>query len=220
MLQKRQREKTEKFPSPRLRELSHPLVMLNHEQKKVVIGLGNPGLTYSLTRHNVGFQVIDLYRTRVGTTNKAIVVAGSLVYQHRNILLVKPLSYMNESGTAVREVIAWSRRFEITLADCLIIYDDLDLQLSRMKILPQGGASGHRGMMSVIRALGTEKIPRLRIGIRPEEDRPQNLSDFVLERFTLKEWQIIFPVLERAADAIDLFGKSDINTVMNRFNLP
>lgn len=194
--------------------------MLNHEPKKVVIGLGNPGLEYSLTRHNVGFQVIDLYRTRAKIAKKAIVVAGSLVYQHQNILLVKPLSYMNESGTAVREVIAWLCRFEVTLADCLIVYDDLDLHLGRMKILPQGGAGGHKGMISVIRALGTKKIPRLRIGIRTGEDRPQNASDFVLERFTLEEWQRIFPVLDRAACAIDLFGKSDIDTVMNRFNLP
>lgn len=195
-------------------------MMLNHEPKKIVIGLGNPGLEYSLTRHNVGFQVIDLYRTRAGITKKAIVVAGSLVYQHQNILLVKPLSYMNESGTAVREIIAWSSRFEITLADCLIVYDDLDLQLSRMKILPQGGANRHKGMISVIRALGTKKIPRVRIGIRTGEDRPQNVSDFVLGQFTRKEWQKIFPVLDRTARAIDLFGKSDINTVMNRFNLP
>ncbi len=191
-----------------------------NEQKKVIIGLGNPGLEYNFTRHNVGFQVIDLYRTRAGIRMKAIVIAGSLVYQHQNILLVKPLSYMNESGTAVRGIITWANQFKVTPADCLIVYDDLDLQLSRMKILPQGGASGHQGMRSIIRALGTEKIPRLRIGIRTGEDRPPNAVNFVLGRFELEEWRKIFPVLERAACAIDLFGKSDINTVMNRFNLP
>ncbi len=181
---------------------------------KAVFGLGNPGLDYALTRHNVGFQVIDLYRRLNRLSAKGYLEEGGLVYREGDLLLVKPLSYMNESGPVVRGVLA---RYGIPTSDALIVHDDLDLPLGRMKIRPSGGAGTHKGVRSVIRALGTEEIPRLKVGIEVE-GRALPGREFVLERFSQDEWERILPVLERAAEAIALFREAEIEAVMERFN--
>ncbi|MGD9676484.1 MAG: aminoacyl-tRNA hydrolase, partial [Candidatus Bipolaricaulia bacterium] len=129
---------------------------------KAVFGLGNPGLEYALTRHNVGFEVIDLYRTLHRIRTKGRIVESALVYSWDDLLLVKPMTYMNESGAAVKGLL--SRR-AIDPADALVIYDDLDLPIGRIRLLAAGGPGSHRGMTSVIERVGTEAIPRLRIGI-------------------------------------------------------
>ncbi len=124
------------------------------------------------------------------------------------------MTYMNESGRAVREVV---ERFGLEPADILIVYDDLDIPLGRFRILPKGGPGTHKGMRSVLEALGSEEIPRLKIGIGVKE-RDQDAVNFVLSRFPEDEWKTIVPVLRRAAEAIELFRTETIETVMNRFN--
>ena len=181
---------------------------------KAVFGLGNPGVEYALSRHNVGFDIVDLYRKRHAPQLKARLIGSALVYKSRDLFLVKPMTYMNASGEAVRAVID---RFRIAYQDALIVYDDLDIPLGKMKILAAGGPGSHKGMMSVISALGSEEIPRLRVGIGGEE-RPRDQVDYVLGRFTGTEWEKIYPVLERSVEAIDEFRTEDINTVMTRFN--
>ena len=181
---------------------------------KAVFGLGNPGIEYAFTRHNVGFSVIDLYRKAYCHGEKGKILCSSLVYQTEDLLLIKPMTYMNASGEAVSAIID---RFKVALPDVLIIYDDLDLPLGRMRILPKGGAGTHKGMLSILEVLGTEAISRLRIGIGMES-RLQDTIDYVLGRFTPREWEELTPILERSGDAIEAFRTQDIDTVMTRFN--
>ena len=181
---------------------------------KAIFGLGNPGRAYALTRHNVGFEVIDLYRKMHRLRAKGRIESSALVYRRDDLLLVKPMTYMNESGAAVRGVLS---RHGIDPADALVLYDDLDLPLGRLRILGAGGAGSHNGMRSVLASLGTEGIPRLRIGIE-QEARNETGRDYVLSRFSPAEWEVVLPVLERAAEAIDTFAHAGIQTVMTRFN--
>ncbi len=181
---------------------------------KAVFGLGNPGIEYALTRHNVGFSVIDLYRKAHCHGEKGRILCSSLVYKTENLLLIKPMTYMNASGEAVSAIVD---RFKVALPDVLIIHDDLDLPLGRIRILPKGGAGTHKGMLSILEVLGTEAIPRLRIGIGMES-RLQDTIDYVLGRFMPHEWEELIPILERSVDAIEAFRSQDIDTVMTRFN--
>jgi len=181
---------------------------------KAVFGLGNPGLEYALTRHNVGFDVVDLYRKRHVPQLKARLIGSALVYKSRDLFLVKPMTYMNASGEAVKAVID---HFRIPCQDVLLVYDDLDIPLGEMKILAAGGPGSHKGMISVISTLGSEDIPRLRVGIGRER-RPQDQVDYVLGMFNDSEWKTISSVLDRCVEAIDIFRTQEINTVMTRFN--
>ena len=181
---------------------------------KAVFGLGNPGRAYVLTRHNVGFEAIDLYRKVHRLRRKGRIESSALVYSTGDLLLVKPMTFMNDSGAAVRGVLS---KYGVSLKDALIVYDDLDLPLGRTKILGAGGPGTHKGMTSVLEAVGTEEIPRLKIGIEVEE-RTETGSDFVLERFTPEEWARVLPALEIAVEAIDMFQRDGIEAVMTRFN--
>ena len=181
---------------------------------KAVFGLGNPGLPYTLTRHNIGFEVVDLYRKVHRTRKKGRIEGSALVYSIDDLLLVKPMTYMNESGQAVRAVL---KKHRVETADALIVYDDLDLVLGRIRILAAGGAGSHKGMQSVIRALGTEEIPRLRIGIETES-RDESGSDFVLDRFSKDEWSQVLPAVRSAVEAIDVFCGLGIDEAMTQFN--
>jgi len=181
---------------------------------KAVFGLGNPGLDYALTRHNVGFEAVDLYRKLHRARRKARIQHSSLVYRHRDLFLCKPMTFMNDSGRAVRGVLA---KYRIPAADALIVYDDLDLPLGRIKILSSGGAGSHNGMKSVLDALETEDVPRLRIGIEADT-RDQTGRDFVLDRFSPEEWTRVVPAIERAVEAISLYAHADIDAVMTRYN--
>jgi len=181
---------------------------------KAVFGLGNPGLAYVLTRHNVGFEVIDLYRKVHRLRRKGRIESSALVYSTGGLLLVKPMGFMNESGTAVRGVLS---KHSVSPADALIVHDDLDLPLGRMKLLGAGGPGTHKGVSSVLSALGTEEVPRLKIGIEIDE-RGEAGIDFVLDRFSPAERERVLPALECAVEAIDLFRTTDIHAVMTRYN--
>ncbi len=158
--------------------------------------------------------MIDLYREEYKLRGKGRITCSSIIYHHEGLLLVKPMTYMNESGRAVREVV---ERFGLDLSKILIVYDDLDLPLGRMRVLPKGGPGTHKGMRSVLDALGREDVPRLKIGIGVEKRDPDTVN-FVLSRFPEDEWRVIVPVLRRAAEAIEMFRTEAIEAVMNRFN--
>ena len=181
---------------------------------KAVFGLGNPGLPYALTRHNIGFEVVDLYRKVHRTRKKGRIEGSALVYSLDNLVLVKPMTYMNESGLAVRAAL---EKHHIEPSDAMIVYDDLDLVLGRIRILAAGGAGSHKGMKSIIQALGTEEIPRLRIGIETET-RQESGRDFVLDRFSKDEWVQVLPAVRSAVEAIDVFCDRGIDEAMTRFN--
>lgn len=181
---------------------------------KAVFGLGNPGTEYALTRHNVGFETIDLYRKVHRLRRAGRIVSDCLVYRTGDLLLCKPLTYMNASGKAVARVLA---KHSVSIEDTLVVYDELDLPLGRIKISPAGGPGTHKGIASILDALGTQDVPRLRIGVEVE-GRTAPGEDFVLRRFPVEEWAVVVPALERAVEAIAAFRSESLDRVMTEFN--
>ncbi|OGF55661.1 MAG: aminoacyl-tRNA hydrolase [Candidatus Fraserbacteria bacterium RBG_16_55_9] len=182
--------------------------------RKVAVGLGNPGSQYQLTRHNLGFLAVDRYLERSRRKPERLECNTAILYRKGEILLAKPTTYMNRSGVAVSQIM---EIFSVNPQECLIIYDDYALPFGALRARPRGGPGGHHGMESIITVLGTEEIPRLRLGIAaglPLED----LTDHVLSEFTREEERVLDEFLTRAAEAIDCFLRRDIQAVMNQFN--
>ena len=183
--------------------------------RRLVLGLGNPGERYRGTRHNLGFRVV---RELAGRLNLRVdrVECNALVGATDDLLLAMPQTYMNRSGYAARCLV---ERHEIEAENLLVVYDDVELPLGRLRLRKGGGPGGHRGMESVIHNLKTEQVPRLRLGIRPEgASGPDDLVEFVLEPFQADERPAVAALIERAAEACRAWLELDIETVMNRFN--
>ena len=191
---------------------------------KMIVGLGNPGLRYEKTKHNIGFRVIDALYQKMQSTNdtdsssakRVKSVCNSLVIQTEHhsspIILAKPMTYMNNSGSAVSALI---NRFDIPLTDLCIIYDDVHLDIGKIRIRRKGSDGGQKGMQSIIHHLGTFEFPRLRIGIgEPIGD----ITDYVLSEFSKSEEIEIEQMIERAVNAVDTILQEGILTAMNRFN--
>ncbi|GEA14553.1 peptidyl-tRNA hydrolase [Moorella sp. E308F] len=186
---------------------------------QMVVGLGNPGLSYEATRHNAGFMVLDLLADELGidfNSSQHQALIGRGMVGERRVLLVKPQTYMNNSGRAVAPLARW---YGIAPAEMVIVHDDLDLAPGRMRIRPAGSSGGHRGLQSIINALGTTAVPRLKIGIgRPQEG--QNVVDYVLQPFSEDDWALVSPVLLKAARALRfLLEGGELEEAMNRFNI-
>jgi PTH1 family peptidyl-tRNA hydrolase len=186
----------------------------------LIVGLGNPGSEYASHRHNVGFQVVQALASAHSLTfarrrrAKARVAEGRIGL--RQVLLAKPQTFMNLSGKAVGRL---SRTHEIPSECILVIYDDLDLPLGRLRLRPEGGSGGHQGMHSIIEALGTRAFPRLRVGI----DRPPGNMDpanYVLQPFTEQEAALAGEAVERAVAAVECWLSEGIVAAMDRFNRP
>lgn len=183
---------------------------------KVVIGLGNPGPRYAGTRHNVGWLVMDRLAERAGWTGRgrqrdsSNVVGGR--YHGLDLTLVKPLTYMNDSGLAVRKVMA---REHAPLGDILIVADDFALPFGKLRFREAGSHGGHNGLRSIIDELGTEKFSRLRIGIG---DPVRNARDHVLSTFAPDEVQRLDELLDAAADGVETWAREGTSKAANRFN--
>ncbi|MEN8241656.1 MAG: aminoacyl-tRNA hydrolase [Chloroflexota bacterium] len=183
----------------------------------MIAGLGNPGKQYADTRHNVGFMVIDTIARKLGVEftrlkNKSFVTPAS--YQGKKLILVKPQTFMNNSGHAVS---ALMRFYKLPLENLLVIYDDADLDFEMLRMRPNGSSSGQKGMNSIIQQLGSNEIARLRIGIgRPPGRMPT--PKYVLQRFSREQEDALPFVLERATDAVFTFTAEGILPAMNRFN--
>ncbi len=179
----------------------------------LIVGLGNPGERYAATRHNVGFQALDhLAKRHYLSFRKARLqglVAGGEIEGHQ-VALLKPLTYVNRSGDVVAPLL---KGYGLPLDRLLIIYDDLDLPLGRIRIREQGSAGGHKGMASIIDLLGPE-VPRLRVGI----GRKENLKEYVLSPFTAEERVIMEKSYERIADAVECLIREGLSKAMERFN--
>jgi PTH1 family peptidyl-tRNA hydrolase len=182
---------------------------------KLIAGLGNPGRTYAGTRHNVGFEVVDLIATRHRLTWQSGPAAAVIAkWRAAGALLAKPLTFMNNSGHVIGDLL---RFFKIELADLLVIIDDANLELGRLRGRPGGSAGGHNGLKSLIAQLGSEEFPRLRVGVGRGNGR-RDLADHVLATFDQDERTIVADAVGRAADAAELFVSDGIGVVMNRFN--
>jgi PTH1 family peptidyl-tRNA hydrolase len=183
---------------------------------KLIVGLGNPGKQYAGTRHNAGFAVIDEIARRASVGFESAPAEAVIAKWRRPdgvALLAKPLTFMNLSGQAVGEL---ARYFKIDAADLLIVVDEAQLPLGRLRARARGSAGGHNGLKSVIAHLG-DAFPRLRIGVgRGEQQR--DLADHVLSRFEKEEAAEVERMTARAADAAEMFITSGIEAVMNAFN--
>lgn len=191
---------------------------------KLIVGLGNPGLRFENTKHNIGFRVIDsLYDKTTAavdsdspTKKRVTSICNSLVIQtdlHDSpVILAKPMTYMNNSGSAVYALV---NRFEIPLTDLLVVYDDVHLDIGVIRIRRKGSDGGQKGMQSIIHHLGSIEFPRLRIGIgEPIGD----ISDYVLSEFTQEEKNTIEFVIEHAVGAIETYLKDGVQKAMNQYN--
>lgn len=180
----------------------------------LIVGLGNPGEKYRLTRHNVGFMVIDLLSGIAGTpvTRKACSsLVGEGFLDGLKVVLAKPQTFMNRSGQAVASLAAYYRAAP---GEVLVICDDLDLPFGRLRLRAKGGSGGHRGLESIITALGSNEFPRLRVGI----GRAGEAADYVLERFSSAEGTMLPEILDTAAQAAVSACREGLERSMNRFN--
>ena len=182
----------------------------------VVIGLGNPGDTYANTRHNVGFRCINTLARKHGirlTKRHKLANYGEGSIDGQTIILAKPKTYMNLSGKAIDYILA---RHNLTPDRLLVIYDDMDLPIRRVRLRPRGGPAGHNGIKSIISELNTEDFARLRIGIGKPVD--QNTIDFVLSTFSADESQIMDDVMAWAVEAVEWTIRHGIESAMSNFN--
>ena len=193
----------------------------------LIVGLGNPGAKYKDTRHNIGFMAIDfLAKANSIKLNKkdfnSLWGEGNIA--GKEVIIVKPQTYMNLSGEAIQAI---SDYFHIEPKNILVVYDDIDLELGIVRIRPNGGSGGHRGMQSIIEHLGTNDFPRIRLGIgRPEEKESksqrvkgsENIADYVLNSFDSGEKDILKEILNTAKDAVDAIVKDGIEKAMNKYN--
>jgi PTH1 family peptidyl-tRNA hydrolase len=187
------------------------------EEVKLIVGLGNPGSRYELTRHNIGFiivdQLVDKY-VPAGLRKKGKVLLAEAAIGGEKVLLAKPQTFMNLSGQGV---IPLAQFYKIVPADILVIYDDLDLEVGKIRMRPEGGSGGHNGIKSIIQLLGTEEFPRLKIGIgRPPAD--WDAADYVLSRFTSEEWSVITKAIDNGMAATEAYLKEGIHQAMNKYN--
>ena len=179
---------------------------------KIVLGLGNPGRLYQKTRHNVGFMVVSRLARRMGLKfDKKF--CSSRVAEGEGVVLAKPYTYVNLSGKAAKALL---QRFSLAPQDMLVICDDVALPLGRIRIRRKGSDGGHNGLRSIIKELGTEEFPRLRVGIGREGIK--DLVEYVLGEFEREEMEILEKVLEVAVDAVECILKEGIEEAMNKYN--
>jgi peptidyl-tRNA hydrolase, PTH1 family len=185
----------------------------------LIIGLGNPGFKYNNMRHNVGFQVVDILSKRWGISlNRQSCSAywGRGVFQGHEVVLAQPETYMNLSGRAVFRLMSF---FETGAGDLLVIHDDIDLPLGRLKFVSKGGAGGHRGIASIINTIHMQEFLRLKVGI----DRPQygeTVEHYVLSPFYPVEREMSATMVDRAADAVEVLLLSGLIQAMSLFHGP
>jgi PTH1 family peptidyl-tRNA hydrolase len=186
-------------------------------QMKLIVGLGNPGKQYEQTRHNIGFEVIDALSSKFAiplNQSKFKGLYGIGFYNGEKVILLKPLTYMNLSGESIRAVMDY---YQIELEDLLVIYDDLDLPVGKIRLRQKGSPGGHNGIKSTVAHLGTQEFNRIRIGI----DRPQagmSVPDYVLGRFHPEEKGLTADAVKKSAEASSAWLEKPFIQVMNEYN--
>jgi peptidyl-tRNA hydrolase, PTH1 family len=189
---------------------------------KVILGLGNPGREYAATRHNVGWWLID-HLADVwhfeGWKKETDLVSSSGIVAGQKVRLVKPLTYMNLSGQALKNYVR--RPFWSPAKDLLVIVDEVQIPVGRFRIRARGSAGGHNGLKSIEHALGTQEYPRLRIGVGPSEERKgvyPNLADFVLAPFARDEREDVLGLMPTLTEAVEMWARDGVEKAMNLYN--
>ena len=186
---------------------------MSESKIRLVAGLGNPGPEYQQTRHNIGFMVADRLVADLGASWVKFGKAEAAIAKSGDLLVVKPLAFMNRSGFPL---LAVAQFYKIEPTDMLIVFDDFALPLGRLRIRPDGGTGGHNGLESIIVQFGSDKIPRLRIGIGGAPN--EGASDHVLGRFFEEEIPLVRAAIDRAADAVKWAIDKGLVSAMNTFN--
>ncbi len=184
----------------------------------MLLGLGNPGSKDERSRHSVGFRAIDLLCRKHGCRADRLrlkALTGFCELGGQKVLLVKPMTYMNLSGQAVRPLADY---YKIPPEHILVIFDDVSLPVGKLRVRPDGSAGGHNGVKSLIAELGTQSFPRIRIGVGEKPHPDYDLADWVLSSFTAQEEKALAPVLERAVEAAQTVVEADVTRAMNRYN--
>lgn len=183
---------------------------------KLIAGLGNPGLNYFNTRHNVGFEAIDkfisLHKINMSVKFKSLIAIENIAGE--KIIIAKPQTYMNLSGEAILQICSF---YKIELSDVIIIHDDIDIELGKIKIKQNGSSGGHNGIKNIILHLGTENFNRIRIGIGKKPEQLQ-LNDFVLGKFFDSEKVLIDEAINKTCEAIEFIMQENILAAMNKYN--
>jgi peptidyl-tRNA hydrolase, PTH1 family len=185
---------------------------------KLIVGLGNPGIEYQFTPHNLGFLTIDEIANRLGTkvrNRQCHALTARAAIAGEPVILAKPETYMNLSGLAVRELVT-EHQVEVT-RDLIVIYDELDLRLGAIRIRQRGSSAGHNGMQSVLGALDTEEFLRIRLGIAPDRKVSDSVK-YVLTPFCRAQEKVVVEILETAALAVEVIIKDGPERAMSRFN--
>jgi len=185
-----------------------------------VVGLGNPGLKYEFTRHNIGFRIVDSLVQDIEVEFKKVksyysLISRGMINNHK-VILIKPQTFMNLSGRAVSKVVSY---YKIPLQDLLIVYDDLNLELGQVRIRKKGSAGGHKGIESIMQYLDSEEIPRLRIGIgNPSVNFNFDYVSYVLSNFNNEEKDKIGEVIQLSTDAIKTVIEDGFEKAMRKYN--
>lgn len=183
----------------------------------VIVGLGNPGTKYSGTRHNVGFDVIDCLADKYGVKinkMKFKSLYNEISLEGEKVIILKPQTYMNNSGQSVKEI---KEYFKVPVENIVVVQDDIDLELGKIRIRRKGSAGSHNGLKSIISLLQEDKFPRIKIGVgRPVEG--QDLADFVLSGFRREERMAIEQSIEKSAEAVEAIVKHGLDRSMNEYN--
>ena len=181
----------------------------------LIVGLGNPGKQYEQTRHNIGFDVIDYMANKYNidvNREKFKGICGEGFIENKKVILLKPLTYMNLSGESIREL---ANFYKLEDDEIIVVYDDISLDIGRLRIREKGSAGGHNGIKSIIQNLGGDKFPRVKVGVGQPKD---NLVNHVLGKFSKEDREHIEKVIPVVSDAIVEIVKNDAKESMNKFN--
>ncbi len=184
----------------------------------IIAGLGNPGSKYENTRHNIGWLAIDELARQQGVTidrMKFHALTAQCVLAGEKVLLMKPTTYMNNSGEAIEEA---RNFFKIPTENVIVISDDINLDPGKMRIRRKGGAGGHNGLKSIIQCMGTEGFPRIRLGVGAKSHPDMDLADYVLGKFTKEQQKLVDEACKNAAKAAEYIVDGNVNEAMNQFN--
>lgn len=184
----------------------------------IVAGLGNPGREYENTRHNMGFMAVDYISEKLGFQVKRLKfqsLCGDTVISGKRVLFLKPSTYMNKSGEAVRDAMQF---YKVPVENVLVISDDVSLAVGKMRIRRSGSDGGQKGLRSIIYLTGKDNFPRIRLGVGAKPHPEMDLADWVLSRFTKDEGKLLEPVWQNTLKAVELIISGDVDEAMNRFN--
>ena len=183
----------------------------------LIVGLGNPGQKYEHTRHNMGFLTVDLLAEQAGVKLNKVKFKSAyniIPFAGAKCLVMKPQTYMNLSGEAVREAVQF---YKIPADHVLVIYDDVSLPVGKLRVRPTGSAGGHNGIKNIIAHLGTQEFSRIRVGVG-DKPKKMDLADYVLSRFSKEDRAAMEDAFKEAAKAVEVMIKEGVDTAMNQFN--